>query len=456
MTEPRSFLRVTLAALLCASLGACVTTDKAGAPDKAVAADPVMLEQPRFTVGDYYRFDQPDAVWRVAAIEDQDLVRWELEAGRGQLTYQHPFFPPLEWWSEGTGNGRRLISDVKGDLFPIAVGKRMTFKATVSADTPPHAWEYDWSCESLREEEVRTAIGRFNTIVVQCGRVQPDEYMFWYAPTTGFYVRYRVTRFGQPPLTRDLIGFRNAVLASRGEALAKLQVPGPDGMALEAPPATARTPEVARVDVQPVAEPTGPTALTPSSVATPAVVTQPQMPPPATNPAPADSARSPAVQQPAPAATASRAVPEATTPKTAAASTPAPASPARPATPARTPPKVTETPAAPAQAVADVPAGASTKAAPSAVTATATATAQSAGLHLASYKDRENAERGWKQLLSRNEDVLKGLTHTVEPVDLGDRGTFYRLVAGPVSDRDQAQRMCGTLKTRGAYCQLVN
>lgn len=448
MINSSSFPRTILAALLCAGLGACVTTEKADAPGSISAADPVMLEQPRFTAGDYYRFDQPDAVWRVAAIEDQDLVRWELEAGRGQLTYQHPFFPPLEWWSEGTGNGRRLISDVKGDLFPIAVGKRMTFKATVSADTPPHAWEYDWSCESLREEEVTTPIGRFDTIVVQCGRVQPDEYMFWYAPTTGFYVRYRVTRFGQPPLTRDLIGFRNAVLASRGEALAKLQVPGPDGMALEAPPATARMPDVAQVEAQPTAEPTGPTALTPSAGATPPTVT------PAA-PAPAMPATSTA-QAPAPAP-ATTAAPQQQPQMAAAAPSPATPPPApSPAVPTRTPPKVAETPSAPAQAVADVPAGAAAKPAATAVTAAASATAKKAGLHLASYKDRENAERGWKQLLSRNEDVLKGMTHTVEPVDLGDRGTFYRLVAGPVTDRDQAQRMCGTLKTRGAYCQLIN
>jgi len=436
------FPRMALAALFCAGLSACVTAEKAGAPGSISAADPVMLEQPRFTAGDYYRFDQPDAVWRVTAIEEQDLVRWELEAGRGQLTYQHPFFPPLEWWSEGTGNGRRLISDVKGDLFPIAIGKRMTFKSTVSADTPPHAWEYDWSCESLREEEVTTPIGRFDTIVVQCGRVQPDEYMFWYAPTTGFYVRYRVTRFGQPPLTRDLIGFRNAVLASRGEALAKLQVPGPDGMALEAPPATARMPDVAQIEPQHAAAPAGPTALIPSAGATPPTVTPAAAVP---NPPAASTA-----QTPPPATTA------APQPQMAAAAPSPAATPTRPAVPARTPPKVAETPSAPAQAVADVPAGAAAKPAATAVATAASETVKKAGLHLASYKDRENAERGWKQLLSRNEDVLKGLTHTVEPVDLGDRGTFYRLVAGPVTDRDQAQRMCGTLKTRGAYCQLIN
>jgi hypothetical protein len=77
------------------------------------------------------------------------------------------------------------------------------------------------------------------------------------------------------------------------------------------------------------------------------------------------------------------------------------------------------------------------------------------GLHLASYKDRSNAERGWLQLLSRNEDVLRGLSPSYQEVTLGDRGTFIRLGAGPVMETTQAQEMCGTLKARGAYCQVL-
>ena len=428
---------LSVCAVLAVSLGlsACAPMDKAGAPppmDAALSAS--LLEQPKFSAGDFYRFNQPDAVWRVAAIEDGDLLRWELEAGRGQLTYQHPFFPPLEWWSEGTGNGRRLITNVQGDLFPMAVGKRMTFKATVSADTPPHAWEYDWSCEVLRQEEVQIEIGRFATYVVQCGRVQPDEYMFWYAPTVGFYVRYRVTRFGQPPLTREMIGFRNAVLASRGESLAKLQIPGPEGMALEAPPITARVPDVASAEPERPENSGAPTALTPANRATPPQVTQ-AAPPPVPN-------------NPPPAAPAQAAVKPAAKPQEVAAATP----PARSSVPVRTQPKAVETPSAPAQTIADVPPA---PAKPAAAAASADM-AKAAGLHLASYKDKENAERGWRQLLSRNEDVLKGLSHTIEPIDLGERGTFFRLVAGPVTDRDMAEKMCGTLKTRGAYCQIVN
>jgi hypothetical protein len=40
-------------------------------------------------------------------------------------------------------------------------------------------------------------------------------------------------------------------------------------------------------------------------------------------------------------------------------------------------------------------------------------------------------------------------------VDLGDRGIFYRIQAGPVADAAAAERTCNELKRRGVGCLLV-
>lgn len=73
-------------------------------------------------------------------------------------------------------------------------------------------------------------------------------------------------------------------------------------------------------------------------------------------------------------------------------------------------------------------------------------------VHLASYRDVENANTGWSQLLSEYGDLLGGLGPLVNQVEIPNKGTFYRLRAGPLESLDAAKRLCAGLKARGAYC----
>jgi hypothetical protein len=43
----------------------------------------------------------------------------------------------------------------------------------------------------------------------------------------------------------------------------------------------------------------------------------------------------------------------------------------------------------------------------------------------------------------------------VARADLGDRGTFYRLRAGPIADEAKARAICDSLAGRGASCIIV-
>ncbi len=73
-------------------------------------------------------------------------------------------------------------------------------------------------------------------------------------------------------------------------------------------------------------------------------------------------------------------------------------------------------------------------------------------VHLASYRHVENAETGWTQLLDKYGDLLGGLGPMINRIEIPDKGTFYRLKAGPVGSLDAAKRLCSGLKARGAYC----
>ena len=83
---------------------------------------------------------------------------------------------------------------------------------------------------------------------------------------------------------------------------------------------------------------------------------------------------------------------------------------------------------------------------------------QSAGrfvLHLASFKTVEAANQAWSRLQSTYQELLGNLALTLQPADLGDQGTFQRILAGPVTQKTAARDLCKRLKGKGQYCAVV-
>jgi hypothetical protein len=76
-------------------------------------------------------------------------------------------------------------------------------------------------------------------------------------------------------------------------------------------------------------------------------------------------------------------------------------------------------------------------------------------IQLASLRTPEQARDEWTRLKRENADLLGKLTAVAVRDDLGDRGVYYRVEAGPVDDRGAAVRLCKALKERGLGCQLV-
>ncbi|SOB91422.1 SPOR domain-containing protein [Thalassospira xiamenensis] len=89
------------------------------------------------------------------------------------------------------------------------------------------------------------------------------------------------------------------------------------------------------------------------------------------------------------------------------------------------------------------------------VSSTGSVSEQDFRIQLASVRDTSGAEAEWKRLSSKNNDLLGNLQMYLKRADLGDKGVFYRLQAGPLSDAAAAETLCGKLKQRNVGCLIV-
>jgi hypothetical protein len=77
-----------------------------------------------------------------------------------------------------------------------------------------------------------------------------------------------------------------------------------------------------------------------------------------------------------------------------------------------------------------------------------------AAVHLASYRSRQQADRGWQQIQRAHKEILGKLQPDIAEVNLGaGKGTYFRLKAGPLANKEAAADICRQLKQRRQYCE---
>lgn len=76
-------------------------------------------------------------------------------------------------------------------------------------------------------------------------------------------------------------------------------------------------------------------------------------------------------------------------------------------------------------------------------------------VQVASLKSQNQAEAAWKEQLARHPELLSKLSLTVQRAVLANKGTYYRVQAGPFQNRDAADSLCRKLKSRGQDCIVV-
>ena len=121
--------------------------------------------------------------------------------------------------------------------------------------------------------------------------------------------------------------------------------------------------------------------------------------------------------------------------------------------------EVAMTPAAPEPPppVAEAPPQAPVVAQPvSATPSRAAAVKGAAAVHLASYRSRQQADRGWQQIQNAHKEILGKLQPDITEINLGSgKGTYFRLKAGPLASKDAAADICRQLKQRRQYCETA-
>ena len=147
-------------------------------------------------------------------------------------------------------------------------------------------------------------------------------------------------------------------------------------------------------------------------------------------------------------------------PEAEATKTPTPLQPAAPAAtagggPTPPPPGATTPATASTPATTDVKPG-TTETGPSIASLIDNISGPTGGwrVQVASVKNEDVAKSTWARLQSAHGDVMASLRMQAVRVDLGDKGVWYRVQAGPL-DEKQAQSVCSTLKTRKTDCVAV-
>ncbi|MAC90666.1 MAG: hypothetical protein CMF73_15225 [Maricaulis sp.] len=78
------------------------------------------------------------------------------------------------------------------------------------------------------------------------------------------------------------------------------------------------------------------------------------------------------------------------------------------------------------------------------------------GVHLASYRRAETAQRGWDELVLEHGEMLAGLQARLSETDIAGQGTYLRLKAGPFDSAAEARAVCQQLMASGDYCAVVD
>jgi len=126
-----------------------------------------------------------------------------------------------------------------------------------------------------------------------------------------------------------------------------------------------------------------------------------------------------------------------------AAPVPTPAVQAPPQKAAPVPPPPAPLPAKPAPAPAPAPVA---RVAPPPVTS------GSYVAQIGAFKSQEEANTGWAAFKRAHASALGGMSPNIVAVDLGEKGTWYRVRTGAFADRAAASDFCARLKAEGASC----
>ena len=77
-------------------------------------------------------------------------------------------------------------------------------------------------------------------------------------------------------------------------------------------------------------------------------------------------------------------------------------------------------------------------------------------IQVGSDRSEQEAFEDWRRLRERHADILGSLSLTITRADLGRKGIYFRIQAGPIEDGQKAARYCARLTERKVGCIIVH
>lgn len=76
-------------------------------------------------------------------------------------------------------------------------------------------------------------------------------------------------------------------------------------------------------------------------------------------------------------------------------------------------------------------------------------------IHLSSLRSEAAAKKEWQALQKAFPEQLSSMRPSFRRTEVADRGVFYRVLAGPLPSKQSARQICGALKAKKQYCQVM-
>jgi cell division septation protein DedD len=76
-------------------------------------------------------------------------------------------------------------------------------------------------------------------------------------------------------------------------------------------------------------------------------------------------------------------------------------------------------------------------------------------IQVGAMRTEAEARTAWDQVQRRHPEILGRLAPSFARVELGERGSFFRVQAGPLPSRDAARSACERLSKAGTVCFVV-
>ena len=77
-------------------------------------------------------------------------------------------------------------------------------------------------------------------------------------------------------------------------------------------------------------------------------------------------------------------------------------------------------------------------------------------VHLASYRSQAQAQAGWTEIRKRFSRQMATLAPDIRKTSVPGKGDYYRLHAGPIGGRAQADKICRDLRQKKHFCSVTN